>query len=363
MNSKKAQERISGATTSLILERPFLGVLALNLHKTAQHKGCPNVTIRAEEMYYNPEYVLSLGMHELEFVVSHEVLHCALLHFARRGTRDKQRWNIACDFAVNSILIAENMTPPEGILYNPLFDGMAAEEIYPCLDDSQDSSQTLDQHDWDDDENNETLQEQWRQKLTGALQQAMQANKLSPAMQRVTENTLQPQLPWHALLAQYMNRCAREDYSYIPRPSNRREGPAIYPSLRSGSLNLVVAIDTSSSVSDEDIARFVSEMNGLKSTLHARTTVLACDNSLHSERPPYFEPWDTLEFNFPLHGGGGTSFVPVFRWVEQQDTAPDALVYFTDALGKFPPTAPHFPVLWLVKGKAPVPWGKRISLN
>ena len=34
-----------------------------------------------------------------------------------------------------------------------------------------------------------------------------------------------------------------------------------------------------------------------------------------------------------------------------------------DADGEFPASAPHYPVLWLVKGKAPVPWGRRIQLN
>jgi predicted metal-dependent peptidase len=39
------------------------------------------------------------------------------------------------------------------------------------------------------------------------------------------------------------------------------------------------------------------------------------------------------------------------------------LLYFTDAEGDFPLSEPHYPVLWLVKGKAPVPWGQRIQLN
>ena len=55
--------------------------------------------------------------------------------------------------------------------------------------------------------------------------------------------------------------------------------------------------------------------------------------------------------------------MPVFDWVEQNGGHPDALVYFTDAEGEFPKVAPNYPVLWLIKGKAPVPWGRRIQLN
>jgi len=49
--------------------------------------------------------------------------------------------------------------------------------------------------------------------------------------------------------------------------------------------------------------------------------------------------------------------------VAQQDLRPDALVYFTDAEGDFPELPPEFPVIWLVKGRAKVPWGRRIQLN
>lgn len=62
-------------------------------------------------------------------------------------------------------------------------------------------------------------------------------------------------------------------------------------------------------------------------------------------------------------GGGGTDFKPIFAWLEQQGKSPDMLLYFTDAEGPFPEFEPHFPVIWLVKGKAPVPWGQRIQLN
>ncbi|MFI0460222.1 MAG: VWA-like domain-containing protein, partial [Candidatus Thiodiazotropha endolucinida] len=42
---------------------------------------------------------------------------------------------------------------------------------------------------------------------------------------------------------------------------------------------------------------------------------------------------------------------------------PDLLVYFTDAEGAFPKQVPHYPVIWLVKGKRTPPWGQRIQLN
>jgi predicted metal-dependent peptidase len=45
------------------------------------------------------------------------------------------------------------------------------------------------------------------------------------------------------------------------------------------------------------------------------------------------------------------------------DLAPDLLIYFTDAKGRFPDSVPAFPVIWLVKGRESVPFGERIQLN
>ena len=64
-----------------------------------------------------------------------------------------------------------------------------------------------------------------------------------------------------------------------------------------------------------------------------------------------------------IRGGGGTNFKPAFNWVEEQDSNPDLLMYFTDAEGVFPEAEPMYPVLWLVKGKENVPFGQRIQLN
>ncbi|MCG8428709.1 MAG: VWA-like domain-containing protein, partial [Chromatiales bacterium] len=105
------------------------------------------------------------------------------------------------------------------------------------------------------------------------------------------------------------------------------------------------------------------EINALKGQLRARVTLLACDAALAEGAPWVFEPWEEFTLPETFKGGGGTSFEPVFEWVEQQGMQPESLVYFTDAEGAFPQQEPHYPVLWLIKGKNPVPWGQRIQLN
>ncbi len=208
----------------------------------------------------------------------------------------------------------------------------------------------------------ENLTVQWQQRLAGAAQQAMQAGKLDGEMARMVDFLLQPQLPWRNLISRYLNSIARDDYSYT-RPSTRRGDPAIYPSLRSAQLDIVIAIDTSGSISMTEIQEFVSEIDSLKAQMRARVTLIACDSELAEGCPWVFEPWDEFRLPKSIKGGGGTRFSPVFDWANQQDKLPDILVYFTDAEGEFPKVEPYFDVLWLIKGKAKVPWGQRVQLN
>jgi predicted metal-dependent peptidase len=400
------ETKLAAARTRLILDKPFLGALVLRLPlREASPSWCRSVATDARHFYYNRGYIDRLSVEQTQFVLSHEALHCALSHFARRGHRVQRRWDLACDFAINPLLVRDGLRPPPEAAILDLYEGMTAEEIYPCLDDSLDN-ETLDQHIYGGDEGGqggqrggaqgqqthggqagsapeeprgedaeegepvaqplsarerEDLERQWGQYVAAAANRAEQAGRLSGVMARLVDDRLQPQLPWRSLLAQYFFQNARSDYNYM-RPS-RREGESILPSLRSSQCELVIALDTSGSIGQEDLALFVAEINAIKGTLPVRTTLLACDAELAQDAPWTFEPWEEFSPPGSLVGGGGTSFRPVFEWIESEHLRPDVLLYFTDALGEFPDDPPSFPVLWLVKGRAPVPWGRRIQLN
>jgi len=416
--SDALEDKLCAARTRLILDKPFLGALVLRLPLVEADPGwCPTTATDARKFYYNPDYIDALSLDQTQYVLAHEALHCALSHFARRRHRIRHRWDVACDYAINPLLLDDGLTPPPGALVDKHFEGMTAEEIYPCIEDNT-AEQPMDRHVYDDGEKDrggdgdggrggpnqdrrrdeapgeqpdtgggqpagaeqdptrggapqppplsareqEALSVQWQQRLAGAAQQAMQAGKLGGAVARMVDHLLQPQLPWRMLLARYMTATARDDYSYM-RPSSRREGTAILPSLRSAQIDVAVALDTSGSVSDQEIQEFIAEVDGLKGQIRARLTLFACDADLAEGGPWFYEPWEALELPPGLHGGGGTRFVPVFDWLEGQGRQPDLLVYFTDADGEFPAVEPAYPVIWLVKGRAKVPWGQRIQLN
>ena len=420
------ETKLAAARTRLILDKPFLGALVLRLPMHASNPDwCPTTATDARAFYYNPEYIASLTLDQTQFMLAHEALHCALSHFARRQHRIKHKWDLACDYAINPLLIDEGLTPPPNALVMPPYKGMTAEEIYPLIDDD-DESETLDTHAYDRDnqqdgsrsrmsekdldrrpeqpqsqqgeseaaqganrsaqpnqaegsdggpgglksepepepltpDEQETLSVQWQQRLAGAAQQAQQAGKLGREIARIIDHLLQPRLPWRMLLARYMTAVSREDYSYA-RPS-RRDGDFIRPSLRAQQTDLVVAVDTSGSIKAAELDEFIGEIDALKGQVRARVTLLPCDAALCEGAPFRFEPWESLRLPEAIGGGGGTSFRPVFQWIDREGLRPDLLVYFTDAEGEFPPIEPAFPVIWLVKGRGKVPWGQRIQLN
>lgn len=434
------EDRIAAARTRLILDKPFLGALVLRLElRDSDPSWCPTTGTDARHFYYNSEYIASLKGPELQFVLAHEALHCALSHFARRQHRVKHRWDLACDYAINPILLDEGLVPPPGIQVLEEYRGMSAEEIYPLIKDN-DMSETMDQHLYDKpdtpreggqeqrtDEMDqresgsnpktdtqqapkteqprnrereaetsrsdsvqpeqqqrdynpehegplqvppppltpqeiEALEEKWQQRMAGAAQQAKQAGKLSEGLARFVETQLSPTLPWRQLLATHLSATARDDYSYA-RPNSRRGDPSIFPVLRSSQVNLLVAVDVSGSISDQELNEYLAEVNAIKGQLRARISLIAADDRIAPGYPQTFEAWEDIRIDTQVKGGGGTDFRPVFDWAERLDIPVDVLVYFTDAQGQFPKHAPGYPVVWLIKGKSPVPWGERIQLN
>jgi len=369
-----AATRLAAARTRLILDKPFLGALSLRLALVeAGADRCRSTSSDGNSLYYNRAYIDSLDVAQTQFALSREALHCALLHYYRRGNRDPVLWQTACDHAINSLLIDDGLTPTPDTVFVAEFRGMTAEEIYPLLEDREMRQQSLSRDGGQDTRRRpaaqaltpaeqEMLAAKWRQRLASAAQMALQAGKLSAEMARAVDFLLQPKLPWRSLLAQHLSARARTDYSYT-RPSSRRGDPAVFPGLRGEEIDLVVAVDTSGSIREQEIEQFFAEINAIKGQIRARITLLCCDAEIGAEFPMWFEAWEDFRVEPRLSGGGGTDFRPVFRWIERQDMRPEALIYFTDACGDFPEQAPGYPTLWLVKGGQQVPFGTRIQLN
>ena len=155
MKADSAETKLAAARTKLILDKPFLGALVLRLPMVAaKDDWCQTTATDARKFYFNREFIDSLSLSQTQFMLAHEALHCALSHFARRQHRIKQRWDLACDYAINPLLIEDGLTPPPNSHIMPEYLGMTAEEIYPLIDEN-DQTDTLDEHVYDKENQND----------------------------------------------------------------------------------------------------------------------------------------------------------------------------------------------------------------
>ena len=143
---------------------------------------------------------------------------------------------------------------------------------------------------------------------------------------------------------------ARNDYSGTP-PNRRYISQGFYlPSLRSLELPaVVVAVDTSGSVTEEDLAQFAAEISGILEAYETEITVIYCDSGINGE-PEVFTRED-LPLKLQARGGGGTDFRPPFKFVAEHDLTPACLIYLTDLECSRFPSDPGYPVLWARIGK------------
>jgi predicted metal-dependent peptidase len=158
------------------------------------------------------------------------------------------------------------------------------------------------------------------------------------------------EVPWQAVLAQFMSSVRKDDYRLMP-PNRRHVWQGIYlPSLgRPGVENLVVVIDTSGSMSEEQLRKVLGEIEHLRATVDCRVTLLQVDAAVADA--VVYETHEAVPFGkFTVAGRGGTDFRPAFDWVAQRQREEcmhvDALIYLTDGYGAFPPTA-SYPTLWI----------------
>ncbi|MGQ0750624.1 MAG: vWA domain-containing protein [Betaproteobacteria bacterium] len=418
-DSADVATKLGAARTRLILEKPFTGALVMHLPLVeADAAWCKTIATDGRAFYFNPGYIMTLDLAQTQFVLAHEAMHCALAHFDRRHHRSVRRWDVAADYAVNLLLTDDGLRPPPGALLNAEFRGLSAEEIYPLIPPDSEEA-TLDRHvfseaatpkdgtgaggsaeagrrdrqpaeadarqdagdRWDDagDERRsgshggrnappeltaperEALAHKWQGRMAAAAQQARQAGRMGESWLRRIDALLARRLPWRQLLARYMASLARDDYSF--QRLSRREGDALLPRLASEQVDVYVVLDTSASIGNEELAEFAAEVDALKGQIRARVTLQACDERLDTRGPWIYQTWEPFVIPEGLRGGGGTDFKPAFEWAAEQHLRPDLMLYFTDGQGDFPPRAPEYPVIWLVKGKGAVPWGERIQLN
>jgi len=371
----KAKEKMVKARVGLVLDSCFFGSLALGPN-LKEDTTCKTLWTDGKTIGYNPKFVDSLRMPELKGTIAHEAMHIGAGHHARRQGRNAKQWNIACDYAINDILINAGFTLPAGALSGFGTD-LSAEAIYANLPPPQDGGSDGDQdpggcgevRDVPGDAGkpatpSEIAKAQSDAKV--AVSQAEAAAKMMgnmPAgLDRFVEQTLETRVPWREVTRRFIDQAAHNDYTWT-RPNRRYMQSGFYlPSLYNQEMRpLVIIADTSGSILGPEFDQFGAEISAIIEDTHVEATVMYVDAGVANVET--FSP-DCLPVVLHPAGGGGTDFRPGFAEVERLGLAPSCLIYLTDGeCNRFPEQAPEYPVLWAVnRPHFSPPFGETIEI-
>lgn len=407
------------ARRALLLDHPFFGSLILHLEPVLDDT-CQNIWVDGTHLGFSPTFFDTLSTQEGAGVLAHEILHCALEHTLRRGSRDTKLWNDATDYVINPMVRKSGLPLPKGVLEDAQHAGKTAEAVYDTLstqkpqpepgnsdggrkngmsqgqkpnpqsssagptaraneggqgkapkpvESPQNSPSTGEVRDavGEDGETPSPAEKQeqgdeWKVRIQQAVNSAKGQGYFPAELDRIVKDIITPKIDWREELRRFFQSISRSDSSWT-QPNRRFIGAGLYlPGMHVEAVGpLVVAIDTSGSIGGKLLEQFAGELNAIaEDTRPEKIHVVYCDAAVsHVEE---FTA-DDLPIKLCPKGGGGTDFRPVFDWVEKEGVQPDCLVYLTDGYGTFPKQEPSYPVMWALTSDVKVPFGFDVKLT
>lgn len=390
MTQLSAQQRIVQARVDFLMEQPFFGQIAVRLELCEADAWCPTMAVDGVYMYYNTEFVSKLSDSELKFVVAHEVMHCVYQHFLRLDGRDARLWNCAGDYVINQELSdlrigtmpqackmpnweedqdfyceqGISATDPGGLI-DSQYRGMYTEQVYDLLKkDAEQQGKHANQKvkNWDvhlepgsdsgTGEDGDTdgdssdgpvkLDSEQLARLSDELKQAVQdaartadelkgAGSVPGGVRRLIAQWTESRVDWRQFLTNTVLSTVRSDYTWS-RSSRKGRDQGIYlPGTdQDDQVNVHIAIDTSGSISQADIAAFLGEVKGIMDQFaDFEITVWCFDTLTHTVRTYDSYNSDELE-QFAVEGGGGTDYECNWHMLKSEGIVPNTLILFTD---------------------------------
>lgn len=392
---------VSAYLVKLRRGHPFLATLSLYMNYKLTDR-VERFDADGRKARVNPAYFEQLNQDQRMGVLLHLTLHSALLHPVRRGARIAEIWNIASDIVVNEIILGTSFPPPPDTAQEPRYAGLSVEQVYARLlssasrlGDEASQAQPGEKSDGDGSSQQQgvvtALQTLYpatgdlaesksgeepgsrteRKQLEGYWQRAMtraktveqlggqQQGDLPEGLVREIDQVLNPQIDWRVLLWRFMARTPC-DFSGFDRRFVHR---GLYlDQLEAESLNVHIAMDTSGSIEDYELAQFRAEVESIVRCYgHIEAQLYFVDAAVYG---PY--PLSARTRITQAEGGGGTSFASFFEHLESSfdPFASTVCIYLTDGYGEFPETPPSIPVLWVVTndGSDEYPFGEVAQL-
>lgn len=318
----------------------------------------------------------------------HILLHCLFLHPFIPGDADDKLWDLACDMAVEQLIERESQPRlavdsevrkdcfarmGEKVMSAEQIFTMLRKGIFPYAQEELQEAFQFDDHSCWRATIPEGTRRQWERLLAdaagkkagqgrrgttpGAMEEAIQPAIDSKFdyrkfLQRFTFPREEVELDTESFDYVFYN-FGMEYYGSMPLIE-----PLEYKEVRRLE-ELVIAIDTSGSCSAETVAQFLAETYSILTQQEnffrkMKVYFIQCDCiiqdvTLIQSR----EDWLEYAKNIRIKGRAGTSFTPVFEYVQmlrEQKKLKNlkALLYFTDGDGAYPHTAPDYETAFIL---------------
>ena len=350
-------QTLSNAIVVLLKSEPFYAHIIQQMSRSFDERfpACAGVWIKdaIPHLIINPLMFAELSVDERVAILKHEIYHILLLHQFRQKDRDKEIFNCAADIAANQYI--SNL--PDWVLTYQKFKlpaKLTSEQYYELIMKNakkvkiavgaKGSGKKWDDHSrWPEGDKDIVVGQQVVKSL---VQEAMEKSRgHSPyEMEELLGEILQyGTLPWFMILRMFVASAQKVNCGYTWKKVNRRfeDTPGRRKKHR---LNLLVGVDTSGSISNEELKEFFGEIHRIYQNPLNEITVAECDAAIHAVYKYRGKPPEKIT------GRGGTAFQPVLDYAfEKMKPRPDAVIYLTDGYGEEnPQIRGNIPILWVL---------------
>jgi predicted metal-dependent peptidase len=402
------ERKVQKAKITLMRDPRFAlwsGILMVG--RTSVVDNIPTACTNGRDEKYGRKFVAELKEPELNFVVLHENLHKAFRHLTTwRKLHDENHRlaNAACDYVIN--LKLKDLDPSERTIAMPkwadgelkgkpmgLIDekyrGLNAKQVFDLLKQEQkdkgegnpcddgdpsdqeggksrgssgtDTQEGFDDHDWDGaKEMTEAEKKELEREIDQAIRQGVMAHQKIAGtgagdLDLDLLELLEPKVDWREMLREFVkSTCHAKDTSSWRRVNRRFLSTGTYmPSLIGEKVgHLVVAVDTSGSVGQEELSGFLTEVRGIAEEVKPSQVDLIYWDSNVAAHEEYTEGMvgDIINSTKP-RGGGGTSPSCVSAYLKDKRIEPECIIVLTDGyVGSDWGSGWTAPVLWAIVG-------------
>jgi predicted metal-dependent peptidase len=342
-------------------------------------------------LHIDPVRFEKFSVEQVSRILEHECLHLVLEHLGRMENRHPYIWNLATDLAVNSLIPHMDM----GLICGkePFSDFVAkksADFYYAILKDkfhihevtiNPDGTVTVkdkktgksvtvkptgDHKDWEKTTGSAAdglTKEVIKQAVAEAHAQAKAAGKWPAGIKELIEDLLgKEQVNWKKLLRQYIGNRVKAGSKHSWKRESKRFGTLQKGKLKHRIIKIAVGIDTSGSISNEDLQEFMTEIHGIMNSYKTDITIVECDAKVGK----VYTLRKYMKVDPKFTGRGGTDLREIFNYFDGEGRAkkPEMLVCFTDLETPFPEKE-TLKTLWVRTSNGyqdKVPFGKLIII-